>query len=108
MRRTVVILMNAMRWRWAGDADQALCEVGAYPPVVKLVGFGQCAEQHVADDVEVVEFFAMRLQADNGVARTCALHQLSDYHHPELLRFAFPPQVFFVQPALGDLRQIAN
>lgn len=71
--------------QWAGDADQPLGEVGVHLPVAKLVGLGQGTERHAAGDAEMVEFFAVRLQTDDGVAQACALRQLSDCHHPELL-----------------------
>ena len=55
--------------QWAGDADQPLREVGVQMPVTKLVGLGQGTERHTAGDAEMVQFFAVRLQADDGVAQ---------------------------------------
>lgn len=51
---------------------------------MKLIGLGQRSEQYAASDAEVVGIFAVH-QADDGVSQTCALRELSDCHHPELL-----------------------
>ena len=39
-------------------ADQNLCEVGINPPVMRVVGVGQCGARHAAAEAHVVELAA--------------------------------------------------
>ena len=53
------------------------------PPSIEPDGLGN--DPIYSDPAEMVEFFAVHLQADDGVVQACALCQLSNCHYTELL-----------------------
>src|SRR5665213_3897293 len=72
----------------AGDANQALREVGIDPPVARRVGVRQRVERYLRADPHVIELLGLRAQARFDVAQTLPEPQLREGHAQELVHAA--------------------
>ena len=69
----------------AGDADQALREVGVNPPVARGIGVGQGVARDLAANPHVIQPLALRAQTRLDVAQAFPKSQLRKRHAQKLI-----------------------
>ena len=69
----------------AGNADQALCEVGIDAPVSNRIRIGQRVARHRTAKAHVIELGGLAAQTGFDVAQTLAIGQLGECHTQKLV-----------------------